>query len=44
MPHKRSQFSKFARYLLDDEAKETSGNLERELEDTCNGSFEKEMV
>ena len=44
MPHKRSQLSKFARSLLDDEAKETSGSLERELEDACDGSFEKEMV
>ena len=44
MPHKQSQLSKFAWSLLDDEAKETSGSLERELEDACDGSFEKEMV
>mgnify|MGYP001792246544 FL=1 len=44
MPPKRSQLSKFARSLLDDEAKDTSGSLERELEDACDGSFEKEMV
>ena len=44
MPLKRSQLSKFARYLLGDEATETSGSLEQELEDAWDGSFKKEMV
>ena len=45
MPPKRKDLSSFAKALLDDEAKDSSSkDLEQELEDACDGDFEKEMV
>ena len=44
MPPKKKDLSSFAK-ALDDEAKVSSSkDLEQELEDACDGDFEKEMV
>ena len=43
MPPKRKDLSKFAKSLLDDQAKESS-QLGRELEDELDGEFDEEMV
>lgn len=43
MAPKRKDLSKFAKSLLDDQAKESS-QLGRELEDELDGEFDEEMV
>ena len=43
MPPKRKDLSKFAKSLLDDQAKESS-QLGRELEDELDGEFDEEIV
>ena len=43
MAPKRKDLSKFAKSLLDDDAKESS-QLGRELEDGLDGDFDEEMV
>ena len=43
MAPKRKDLSKFAKSLLDDDAKEAS-QLGRELEDGLDGDFDEEMV
>lgn len=43
MPPKRKELSAFARALLDDEAKDT-GTLAAELDEACDGDYDKEMV